>query len=110
MDGENSRINFSIKKMLKLLHSIFRDNFLSHVAFIITKWSQSKKDIEIRKSRGATEDLKISDINSELIELGIRKETDEIVKCFFINNMIELMKDQEAMFESLELEMHQTLL
>ena len=39
MDGENSRINFSIKKMLKLLHSIFRDNFLSHVAFIITRWS-----------------------------------------------------------------------
>ena len=49
MDGENPRINFSIKKMLKLLHSIFRDNFLSHVAFIITKWSQSKKDIAIRK-------------------------------------------------------------
>ena len=74
MDGENSRINFSIKKMLKLLHSIFKENFLSHVAFIITKWSQSKKDILIRKKREAFEDRKINDINNELIELGIRKK------------------------------------
>ena len=62
--------------MLQQFHQIFGQDFLSHIVFIFTRWSYREDDIEDREEEGLTEDFKINEINQELIELGIRKETD----------------------------------
>ena len=88
VNGSNPRINSSIKKMLKRYYLIFGKDFLNHVAFIVTRWSFREDDIKDREEEGLTEDFKIEEINQELIELGIRKETDKKIKVFFVNNMV----------------------
>ena len=49
--------------MLLKFHRIFGDQFLRHIAFIFTRWSNNKKDIYKRKKEGSSEELKINDIN-----------------------------------------------
>ena len=65
----------------------------NHVAFVITRWSSSKKDIHIREREGTSEELKIRQINQSLIELGITNESDAPIKCFFIDNAIGLAEN-----------------
>ena len=65
----------------------------NHVAFVITRWSYGKKEILLRERRGMSEDLKTRQINESLIELGIMKETDDPIKCFFIDNAIGLAEN-----------------
>jgi len=88
VNGSNPRMNSSIKKMLKRYYLIFGKDFLNHVAFIVTRWSYREHDIKDREEEGLTEDFKIEEINKELIELGIRKDSDKLVKVFFVNNKV----------------------
>lgn len=96
--------------MLKLFHEIFGQEFLSHVTFIITRWSYRQKDIEDREEEGSTEELKNHEINEELVELGIRKPTDKPVETFFINNRLGMSNRKTfdiKKFEEQEIETHE---
>ena len=109
VNGSNPRMNSSIKKMLKRYYLIFGKDFLNHVAFIVTRWSYREDDIKDREEEGLTEDFKIEGINQELIELGIRKDSDKLVKVFFVNNKVGnsyKSEDNQKKMEVFELEQH----
>ena len=65
------------------------------------------REIKDREEEGLTEDFKIEEINKELIELGIRKDSDKQVKVFFVNNKVGnsyKSEDNKKKIEVFELE------
>ena len=81
--------------MLSLFFEIFGQNFLDNLGFIFTRWGQSKKDKKSRQRNEDSEDKKIKSINDQLIELGITTEKDKQFKCFFIDNDLGKVSEQE---------------
>jgi hypothetical protein len=72
--------------MLKNFKEIFGPNFKNNIGFIFTHWGLGEEEVEERKDNKITKEVKIEEINKELIKLNIIGANDSSIKCFFIDN------------------------
>ena len=79
--------------MLNLFKDIFGDRFIDNTCIVFTRWEQSKKAKRERKKDGLTEKSLCELINMELRNMGFKHEND--LKCFFIDNKIHTMSEEE---------------
>ncbi len=82
---------------------MFGPNFLKNTALVFTRWTQSKKEVLIRKKNNNTDEEKARSFNKYIKEL-LHFDTDtNPLKCFFIDNSLNTT-DEEVIetFEDIE--------
>ncbi len=75
---------------------MFGNGFFKNTAFLFTRWSMSKKDVNTRRKQNDTEEDKNRGFNKKLLDYGLFDTSGFPLPCFFIDNSLndpELLED-----------------
>lgn len=100
-NGQNPRFDEHLQTMLKLFKNMFGDSFFKNTAFLFTRWSMAKKDVNSRLRAKDTEADKKIGFNKLLKENGLFDTAEWSLPCFFIDNTLN---DEEGFQDATKIE------
>lgn len=70
-NAQNPRFDEHLQTMLKIFKGMFGCGFFKNTAFLFTRWSNARKDVNARKRANDTEEDKKRGFNKLLYERGL---------------------------------------